>query len=612
MQSRGSGALTRTAHDPVTDYAQGVVDGSIVAGPYVRESCARHLLDINEAPTRGLTWDLTAVDRVFGFFSTVLKLNGGEHEGRAFDLEPSQQFIVGSLFGWKREDGSRRFRTCFIEQGKGSGKTPLAAGIGHYMTCGADSEPRAETFAAAVDREQASVLFRDAVAMVKQSPALSKRATFSGGPGKEWNIAYLETASFFRPISSESSGRGKSGLRPHCVLLDEIHEHPTNSMVEFLRAGTKGRRQPLVFMITNSGVDRTSVAFDYHQYSIDVARGVKDDDSFFGYICSVDDGEDPLTDPDDPDLGYPLSWLKANPLLGVTLKPTYLREQVTQARGMPSKESVVRRLNFCQWVDAENPWIDGEMWRSCETEEAAPTHTGLVSLGLDLSSKRDLTAAARVTQGEDGVLWAEVRFWTPADTLAERERTDRVPYDAWVRAGYLIAVPGRSLNYGFVVRDLTDWLSEDDASLTFDPWRIEDFQASLDDAGIDSWMYEGPTTINTGGLRMVRHGQGFGGGASDKSLWMPKSITDLEDAILNNRLRVKRNPVLTWNNASAIVEQDAAENKKWSKRKSTGRIDGVVALCQAVGLAMQEDTAAPEPTVSVFGDTNHEESYEWI
>ena len=136
MQSRGSGALTRTAHDPVTDYAQGVVDGSIVAGPYVRESCARHLLDINEAPTRGLTWDLTAVDRVFGFFSTVLKLNGGEHEGRAFDLEPSQQFIVGSLFGWKREDGSRRFRTCFIEQGKGSGKTPLAAGIGHYMGMG--------------------------------------------------------------------------------------------------------------------------------------------------------------------------------------------------------------------------------------------------------------------------------------------------------------------------------------------------------------------------------------------------------------------------------------------------------------------------------------------
>ena len=573
----------RSTADPVTKYAKSVTSGRTIAGPHVRAACARHLRDLEEGPKRGLTWSPAKADRVFRYFRTVLRLNGGEHEGVPFELHPSQTFIVGSLFGWLRENGLRRFRVAFVEEGKGSGKTPMAAGIGHYMT-GADGEARAETYAAATDKEQASILFRDAVSMAKQSPAISSRVTFSGGEGREYNLAYLASGSFFRPISSESSGRGKSGFRPHCVLLDEIHEHSTNAMVEFLRAGTKGRRQPLIFMITNSGVDRTSVCFEYHTYATKVAAGELEDDSFFAYVCALDEGEDPFTDKPDRRRGYPRSWLKVNPVLGVTFKPSYLEEQVRQARGMPAKESIVRRLNFCEWVDAENPWIDGDLWRSCEVEELPPVPAELpLALGLDLGSKRDLTAAAKVVMLEDGTLAAELRFWTPKDTLQERENRDRVPYTAWVRSGHLIAVPGRALDYGFVVRDLTGWLAAPDASLAFDPWRIEDFQRALDEAGIDSWLQESPKARGIG-LRLVRHGQGFGGGASESSLWMPRSITDTENAILTGRLKVLRNPVLTWNNASAVVEQDAAENKKWTKRKSTGRIDGVVALSQAIGL----------------------------
>lgn len=535
-----------------------------------------------------------------GYFPAVLRLGGGEHEGKPFDLHESQAFIVGSLFGWKRADGTRRFRVAFIEEGKGSGKSPLAAGIGHYMT-GADGEARAETYAAATHKDQAHVLFRDAVSMARQSPALEKRITFSGGAGKEWNIAYLSSGSFFRPVSSESSGRGKSGFRPHCGLLDEIHEHSTNAMVEFMRAGTKGRRQPLIFMITNSGVDRTSVCFEYHTYAIRVAAGEIEDDSFFGYVCALDDGsrtgfpeEDPFEDAPDPELGFPRCWLKVNPLLGVTLRPAYLEEQVLQARGMPSKESIVRRLNFCQWVDAENPWIDGDLWRACEVEPAEFAHVvGPVSLGLDLSSKRDLCAAAKVVRDGDS-LTAEVRVWTPKDTLAERERADRVPYGLWVEQGHLIAVPGRSLDYAFVVKDLTDWLGGD-PTLAFDQWRIEDFQRELDDAGIESWIWEGPEKPAGVGVRMVRHGQGFMGGASESLLWMPRSITSLEDAVLHGRLKVRRNPVLTFASASAVVETDAAGNKKFTKRKSTGRIDALQALCQAVGVA-----EALEYEVSVY------------
>jgi phage terminase large subunit-like protein len=571
-----------------------VASGRIIAGPYVRAACARHLRDLEHGAARGLVWKPDLAARVFRYFATVLHLNGGDHEGQPFHLHESQQFIVGSLFGWTRADGARRFRLAFIEEGKGSGKSPLAAGIGLYMLM-SDGEARAEVYAAAVDKDQAGILFRDAVAMVRQSPAIDARITFSGGMGREYNIAYLSTGSFFRPVSSESSGRGKSGFRPHCVLLDEIHEHPTNAMVEFLSAGVKNKRQPLIFMITNSGVDRASVCFEYHQYGAKVAAGDIEDDTFFSYICACDEGDDPFTDEPDAELGYPRSWAKVNPLLGVTIAPSYLSKQVREAQGMPSKESIVRRLNFCQWVDAENPWIDGDLWRACERSELTlPTAGG--SLGLDLSGKRDLTAAARVVLASDGVLEAEVRFWTPADTLQERAAKDRVPYDAWVRDGHLIAVPGRSIDYAFVARDLADWLQAA-AAMAFDPYRLEDFQRELGDAGIESWVYEGPDKPAGQGLRLVRHGQGFRGGMSDSPLWMPRSISDLETAVLAGKLRVRRNPVLTWASASAVLEMDASANKKWEKRKSTGRIDGIVALCMAVGLAMVAEPETPEPSI---------------
>ena len=568
-----------------------MTEGRIIAGPHVRDSCARHLKDLSRVGTPGFAfrWDTEKVNRVLGFFTTVLKLDGGEVEPKPFRPEPWQAFILGSLFGWVNADGFRRFRLAFVETGKGSGKSPLAAGIGLYMLM-ADGERRAEVYAAAVDREQASILFRDAVSMSKLAPAIDERVTRSGGDGREYNIAYLEAGSFFRPISSESQGRGKSGYRPHCVLLDEVHEHPTNAMVEFMRAGTKGRRQALIFMITNSGVDRTSVCFEYHQYGAEIAAGTKQDESFFSYICAVDDGSRNGYPADDP-FEDPGCWIKANPSLGVTFQASYLEEQVLGAKGMPSKESIVRRLNCCQWVDSESPWIDGDMWRSCEADEIPAAPSRPVSLALDLSSKRDLTAAAKVTKMADGSLIAELRFWTPADTLQERERSDRVPYGAWVNGDHLIAVPGRSIDYGFVVADLADWLAGDDTALAFDPWRIEDFQRALDDAGVESWLYEGPEKPPGVGLRMVRHAQGFGGGASESALWMPRSITSTEDVILNGQLKVRRNPVLTWCSASAIIEQDAAENKKWSKRKSTGRIDGIVALSMAIGLALQTEPA---------------------
>ena len=272
--------------DPVRAYAEAVTKGEIVAGPHVRAACARHLQDLEDGEARGLRWDVKAAARALGFFPDVLLLSEGQFEGRPFDLHPSQAFVVGSIFGWKRADGTRRFRRAYIEQGKGNGKSPLAGGIGLYGMM-ADQEPGAQVYAAAAKMDQARILFQDAVNMVRQSPALEARITPSG-VNPVFNLADLKTGSFFRPVGRDT-GKTGSGLRPHFVLLDELHEHPNRDTLEMLERGFKFRRQPLILMITNSGSDRNSVCWEEHEHAVAVAHGEVQDDTTFSYVCALDD-----------------------------------------------------------------------------------------------------------------------------------------------------------------------------------------------------------------------------------------------------------------------------------------------------------------------------------
>ncbi len=231
---------TASSADRTTDYARTVIAGDIIAGPHVRNACRRHLDDLKR--TDGIAFDVAAAAHAFGFFEEVLKLSEGQFEGQPFRLEASQAFIIGSLFGWKRADGRRRFRRAYIEQGKGNGKSPVAGGIGLFgMT--AAWEAGAQIYAAAAKREQAGILFADAVKMVRQSPALARRLEFSGGPGREFNIAHHGSGSFFRPVSRDT-GKTGSGPRPYFVLADEIHELPDRSIIEILERGFKFRREP--------------------------------------------------------------------------------------------------------------------------------------------------------------------------------------------------------------------------------------------------------------------------------------------------------------------------------------------------------------------------------
>jgi len=305
---------------------------------------------------------------------------------------------------------------------------------------------------------------------------------------------------------------------------------------------------------------------------------VLQDDSFFAYVAALDEGDDPFQDES--------CWPKANPSYGVTFGERYLREQVTQARGMPSKEALVRRLNFCQWTDAVSSWVDRDLWDAAESDFDPAELAGLPCyLGLDLSQKRDLTALAAVWQHPDGHLSAAVWFWTPGDTMDERGRGDSVPYRAWHEGGHLFAPPGRIIDKRHVATFVQEFVAGHNVvAMAYDQAQIEDFRLGCDDIGLETYIYDGSDTTPPG-LRMVRHGQGFAGYKSDTALWMPQSVNEIEGAVMNRIISIRRNPVLRWNSASAVLTMDPSGNRKWDKQKSTGRIDGIVALAQAVGCA---------------------------
>jgi phage terminase large subunit-like protein len=548
--------LTNTSTDQVTAYAHSVTAGELIAGPHVRAACKRHLDDLERID--GIKWRVDESEKAIRFFSAVLRLNGGEFEGQPFVLLPWQAFIVGSLFGWHAVDGTRRFRVAYVETAKGSGKSPLAAGIGMKGFV-ADNEPRAEVYSAATKKDQAMILFRDAVAMVDQSPGLSRRLTKSGTGERVWNLAYLQSGSFFRPISSDD---GQSGPRPHVALVDEIHEHKTNTVIEMMRAGTKSRRQALIFMITNSGANKKGPCWQYHEYGAKVAAGTLQDDSFFAFICALDEGDDPFNDES--------CFEKANPSLVYGLPGIkYLREQVTEARGMPSKEAIVRRLNFCQWTDAENPWISADVWLGAGREFDWRQLRGRRAWGgLDLGSTTDLTGAVLwVEPAQDGEPWHLVPFcWLPDHDLKRKEDLDRVPYLLWREKGFLETTPGKAISKLFVLRRLVEIVSIFDfQGWAFDRWRIEDLKQLAEDEGIT-----------------LPEMQPFGQGFKD----MSPAVEAFEAALLNGEVVHPGNPVFTWCAANAVTVSDDAENRKLSKEKANGRIDLMVAAVMGAGIAL--------------------------
>nr|WP_242186640.1 terminase large subunit [Sphingomonas sp. CARO-RG-8B-R24-01] len=600
--------------DRATAYANAVVAGAIVAGPHVRNACRRHLDDLKYGGARGLAFDPAAAARAIRFFETKLKLSEGQFEGLPLLLHPSQSFKVGSIFGWKRSDGTRRFRRAYVEEGKGNGKSPIAGGIGLYGMM-ADNEPGAQIYAAGATKDQAGILFRDAVNMVDKSPDLKSRIKPSGGPGREYNMANLASGSFFRPISREAKKTG-SGPRPHFALCDEVHEHPDRGVMEMLERGFKFRRQPLLFMITNSGTDRNSICWEEHEHAVKVAAGnaeAKDedpayvgtpiDDTTFSYVCALDQGDDPLNDPS--------CWPKANPLLGVTITEEYLAGVVAQGKAMPGKLNGILRLHFCVWTDAEAAWMTRATLEPALADFDPAEHAGKsIAMGLDLSQTRDITAKACIVQtgevtverlddqGQPYVIVAPtydawIEAWTPGDTAAARALLDKLDYPRWIREGHLQAPKGESIAYRHIAQSVAEDVHRYKVlGLGYDRYAYRSmFEPELNALGITVEQVEHPQ----GGTKKGKPTQAMIDAAKaakvePEGLWMPSSLRELETLLFERRIRLRRNPVLVSAMMSAVTDSDRWDNYWLAKARSVNKIDAAVALCMAVGVIMAMPT----------------------
>lgn len=611
-----TGSSSKAAPDRTTEYARSVLAGKIIAGPHVRNACRRHLDDLANGKKRGLRWNAALAAEKIALFEEVYRLSEGQFEGEPFKLAPSQAFIVGSVYGWQsnrwtkdRREWRRRFRRAFVEEGKGNGKSPLAAGIGLEGLVAA-GEAGAQIYSAAAKRDQAAILFQDACKMVRGSPQLKRRLAVQGAPGHEHNIANHLNQSYFRPASRET-GKTGAGLRPFYVLADEIHEMPDRRILETLERGFKFRREPLLFMITNSGSDPNSVAGQEHDHAIRCAAGSPDpvgpdgtyvgepvDDSTFAYVCALDEGDDPLSDPS--------CWAKANPLLGITVTEEYLASVVAQARNIPSTLNEIKRLHFCIWTEAEVAWITRQLLDPALSDFDPGDHAGApCAIGMDLSQRRDLTAKANVVRtgwkdvtsvDEDGnkatvtkpTFDAWIEAWTPRDTLEARKIRDKLPYDVWERDGWLYAPSGEMVDFLHVAQALAEDTLEFDVRLVaYDRFAWQRFEEVAQQLGIDVEYAEHPQ----GGLKKGKPTEAMKAWAKEQEkepdgLWMPGSVSLVEEALAEGRLRLRRNPVLVSAMLSAVTETDKWDNKWLAKARSVNKIDAAVALCMAMGAAM--------------------------
>jgi phage terminase large subunit-like protein len=538
-------------------YVEDVLAGRRRECRWVRLACERHVNDLRTGHERGLWFDERAARTVIAFFG-LLRHSKGEWAGAPVALEPWQQFHLWNLFGWKRADGTRRFRVSYLEVGRKNGKSTMGAGVGLYLQA-ADGEPGAEIYTAATKRDQARIVHQEAVRMVKQSPALTRELRVFKD-----NIHSERTFSKFEPLGRDSGTL--DGLNVHGAIVDEVHAHPNGDMWDVLQTATGARRQPLLYAVTTAGFDRQSLCWQFNDYTQKVVSGVLEDDNWHGLIYTLDDGDDWEDE---------ANWYKSNPNLGVSKKIDDLRDKARAARGMPARLNGFLQKELNVWTQASTRWIDPEAWRRCNlgrVDEEALAGRECWG-GLDLSSTLDVTALVWVFPGEGGQWTVVSRLWVPEENVAERVKRDRAPYDVWIREGWMRTTPGNVVDYEYIMAQASEDLRRFKVrEIAFDPWNATAVSNRLTDEGAP----------------MVEFRQGF--------VSMNPAMKTLEVAVQTARLNHGGNPALAWMADNLVATSDPAGNLKPDKGKSTEKIDGMVALL----MALQRATLAGGTGESVY------------
>lgn len=542
-------------------YVSDVLDGKVTACRWVRLACERHRNDLERGRERGIYFDSNAARVAIAFFS-ILRHWKGEWGGRPIVLEPAQQFWIASLFGWKNDQGLRRFRTGYLEVGRKNAKTTTAAGVGLFLAF-VEGEPGAEVYSAATKRDQAKIVFNDAKQMVKASPQLKQIITpFTN------NLHAADTGSKFEPLSADYNSL--DGLNVHAAIADELHAWTSPELKGVLVTGMGSRREPMLLEITTAGVNQEGVCYSEREYLTRILKGIIEDDTFWGTIYTIDTKKDwPDLDVDD-DWQDEANWPKANPLLGVSKKWDTMRKDAREAAAKPLELNQFLRWHLNVWTQAVTRWINPIRWAACGA--GAIDEEDLVGrrcyAGLDLSSVNDLSALVLVFPPDGDDFYRVVcRFWLPAENMLERVRRDQVPYDVWARLGYIKLTPGNVIDYGFIEAEIKAVADRFElVEIGFDRWGSTQMMQNLQAIGGDEWV--------------VPIGQGFAS--------MSPPMKELERLYLDGKLAHGNNPVLNWMADNLVAVADPAGNIKPDKAKSRERIDGMTALIMGVDRAVRQ------------------------
>lgn len=492
-------------------------------------------------------FDPAAAQRAIDFFGECLTFTAGEWRGRPFILQPWQSAIVANVFGWKRFDGLRRYREVFIYVPRKCGKTELAGGLGNLLTF-ADGEPAAHVYCAAADREQARLVFAAAKTMVQAEPELANRSRIYVNA-----ISVEETGSMLRVVSAEAYT--KHGVNAHGIIIDELHAQPDRELVDVLTTSTGARRQPLIIYITTADFDRPSICNEKYDYACKVRDGIIEDPAFLPVIYE--------TKPD-ADWTSPAVWAQANPNLGVSVSLDYITRECKRAQETPTYENTFKRLHLNLKTQQDVRWLSLEAWdASAGVIDEASLAGKVCFAGLDLSTTTDVSACVLVFREPDETVTVIPRFWIPADNARKRERRDRVPYETWARLGYIEMTPGNVVDYDYIRQRLNELKARFKIrEVAIDPWNATQLSIQL----------------HSDHFKVIQFGQNFKDMTSPTKEW--------EKLVLSRKLIHGGHPVLRWMASNVAAESDAAGNIKPSKKKSSDRIDGIVAGIMGLGRAL--------------------------
>lgn len=517
------------------------------------------------AVSKGCYFDLEEGEAVVEFLETFCKQSKAEWAGRPLRLLDWQKDFILRLYGWKRPDGTRRFRKAYLEVPKKNGKSTLVSGLSLYHLI-ADGEGAPECYLNACDREQAGIVFDEAKRMIEASPDLKGILRIVESKSR---ILFEAENGVLKAQSKETAS--KDGLNSSLVIFDELHRQPSPDMWRVYRYSGASRRQPLILSITTAGHDRTSVCYGEHEYTEKVNAGQVQDIGHLGVIYGADQADD---------FSDPAVWRKANPSLGATIREEDFAEAYAEAVDKPSEFNEWLRLRLNVWTNAAERFLRRDKWDACGLARVDPAD--LVGRkcygGLDLSTTTDMTAAVFLFRGDEGGFDAVAKFWLPEDNLDELEKRSRAPYRMWADKGFLRLTPGNVVDYDLVYEELVAFFKAHElVRLLADRWNATQFCTRLVGAGFTVEFL----------------GQGFAD--------LTEPTKELERMVLAGELRHGNNPVLNWHVDNAMAVRGDNESVKLSKAKSTGKIDGAAALVNSIkGTLSDRDEGSVYNTSELF------------